>query len=172
MIIVGINQSSINADAHSGNTDDYGGHYDHSRGTYHCHSGECMEDAQGEARDACYPLGVEDAQERREKRDILSELSGKVKADEGYLSIYCFQYYTEGYNDTYVPTFWEKYGFIVKVVLVLLLIGFFFKYKDKLRGYFSKEKVVTCKSCGTKNRLVLQKDKQLARCGKCKKFLF
>jgi hypothetical protein len=78
-----VNQLSINAYAHSGNTDDYGGHYNHSKGTYHCHSGECMEDEREVARDVCYPLGVEDAQERREERDILSELSGKTDAGEG-----------------------------------------------------------------------------------------
>ncbi|HBZ6979988.1 TPA: YHYH domain-containing protein, partial [Salmonella enterica subsp. enterica serovar Typhimurium] len=45
--------------AHSGNTDSYGGHNKNSNRTYHCHSGQCLEDAKKRAYEIAFPSGQE-----------------------------------------------------------------------------------------------------------------
>ncbi|WP_028390663.1 YHYH domain-containing protein [Bacillus cihuensis] len=116
--------------AHSGRTDSYGGHNKTDDGTYHCHSGECLEDAWESTYKTVFPIGQEDGRkgENRyeEYEDILHNrvLTGEIddeKAD--YLIPYTLKAYKMGYEDTYVPTFWEKVWETFKENPLYILFG-------------------------------------------------
>lgn len=122
--------------AHSGNTDSYGGHNKNSNGTYHCHSGQCLEDAKKRAYEIAFPLGQEagslgevNGYEEYEKSLRGRVLTGEIDSDKGeYMIPYLLMAYQEGFEDTYIPpTFWEKYGnHIIKLCIgisVLAILG-------------------------------------------------
>jgi len=116
--------------AHSGNTDSYGGHNKNSNGTYHCHSGQCLEDARKRAYEIAFPSGQEagrlgQVNGYEEYENVLRERvrTGEVDPDEAeYMIPYVLMAYQEGFEDTYVPpTFWEKYE--NQIIGLLILIG-------------------------------------------------
>lgn len=117
--------------AHSGNTDSYGGHNKRSNGTYHCHSGQCLEDARKKAYKIAFSSGqeagrLENVNGYEEYEDALRERVriGEIDSDEAeYMIPYVLMAYQEGFEDTYVPpppTFWEKYGYYIAVAPFLL----------------------------------------------------
>jgi hypothetical protein len=116
--------------AHSGNTDSYGGHNKTADGTYHCHSGQCLEDAMKRAYKIAFPSGQEDGRLGKENgyeeyENALWERvqTGEIDPEEAeYMIPYVLMAYQEGFKDTYVPpTFWEKYE--NHIIGSLLLIG-------------------------------------------------
>lgn len=115
--------------AHSGNTDSYGGHNKTANGTYHCHSGECLEDAKEDAYNYYYPLGQEDGKEGNDfSKDISQYLFENNDIDVfEYKSRFALEAYKMGYEETYVPTFWEKYKLIILIlsgVAILCVINY------------------------------------------------
>ena len=106
--------------AHPGNTDSYGGHNKTSNGTYHCHSGQCMEDAKKEAADLCFPKGEQDGFVGKKDDEFLSDVLGKLDVDQLYFYDYCSSAYDQGYESTNVPTFWERYGIYVAIGGILV----------------------------------------------------
>jgi hypothetical protein len=116
--------------AHSGRTDSYGGHNKTSNGTYHCHSGQCLDDAWDEANDSCYPKGKEDALQGQDRsNEIQEKLTGKMDIDVAeYMIPYCIDAYEKGFVDNYIPTFTEKYGLYIGGGSTWLMIVFYIKY--------------------------------------------
>jgi hypothetical protein len=114
---------------HSGRTDSYGGHNKTSNGTYHCHSGPCLDDAWKDAYDTFYPIGQKDGKKGTNRISKISErLYNDLDSDIAeYMVPYAKKAYKMGFDDTYVPTFWEKYGWYIGsgtgVVLLLVFIS-------------------------------------------------
>lgn len=108
--------------AHSGNTDSYGGHNKRANGTYHCHSGQCLEDARQKAYDRYFPLGQKDGLDRfDDTTGLAGYLRGKLDSDQAeYMIPFAIEAYKAGYKDTYVPTFWGKYGWYLGWGIVLI----------------------------------------------------
>lgn len=127
--------------AHSGRTDSYGGHNKTSNGTYHCHSGKCLEDAREQAYQIAFPIGQEDGRlgenEYKEYESTLWERvrEGTIDTDQAeYMIPYLLRAYKEGYEDTYIPTFWEKYKYYMIGLFGLsfwVVPPVFQKYKNK-----------------------------------------
>lgn len=148
--------------AHSGNTDSYGGHYKTENGTYHCHSNPCLEDARETAYEIYFPIGQEDGLIGYDDTSgILEYLTDELDADQfEYILGYAMEAYKAGYEDTYIPTFWEKYKFYIG--WGILLFGVFAinrlkKLKVKEKNYDvlkQDEKMVTSKRNDT---IVLKK---------------
>lgn len=108
--------------AHGGRTDSSGGHKKTANGTYHCHSGQCLEDAKQREYDYYFPLGQEDGLTGTDQtEEIRVWIYNKLDSDQSeYIVPYALQAYKAGYEDTYVPTFWDKYGKTISVVLIVL----------------------------------------------------
>ncbi|WP_342537955.1 hypothetical protein MKY15_15695 [Sporosarcina sp. FSL K6-1540] len=117
--------------AHGGNTDSYGGHKKNSNRTYHCHSGQCLEDARKEAYKIALPIGQKDGRLGKENgyeeyQNVLWERVGTGEIDSEraeYMIPYVLVAYKEGFKDTYIPpapTFWEKYGGYIAAAPFLL----------------------------------------------------
>lgn len=113
--------------AHSGRTDSYGGHKKNANGTYHCHSGECLKDAWNKTYNEFYPIGLEDGPTRNDQtNDIESFIWSNFDSDQAeYMAPYALEAYKMGYEETYVPTFREKYLWYIVALsaLTLLLLG-------------------------------------------------
>ncbi|WP_064091536.1 YHYH domain-containing protein [Rossellomorea aquimaris] len=120
--------------AHSGRTDSRGGHNKTANGTYHCHSGECLENAKEEAFNVCYPLGRKDGPQRIDHSNELEQkINKKYDSDNAeYLVPFCLDAYEQGYEETYIPTFWEKYYWIfILASFVSICIGVFINHKKR-----------------------------------------
>nr|WP_276541815.1 YHYH domain-containing protein [Bacillus infantis] len=115
----------IEATAHSGRTDSYGGHNKTANGTYHCHSGQCLIDARNTAYDEYFPHGQEDGLLKNDQsEDIEQWLNENLDSDVAeYIVPYALEAYQDGYKSTYVPTFWEKNKWYVGGLSVVLLLG-------------------------------------------------
>jgi hypothetical protein len=111
--------------AHSGRTDSYGGHNKTANGTYHCHSGKCLDDAWKEAYDYFYPIGKEDGLKRNDRSDeIVEDVWSRFDPDQAeYMAPYALKAYKMGYKETYVPTFLEKNRWYIGGLLVLTVFG-------------------------------------------------
>ncbi len=113
--------------AHSGNTDSYGGHNKRSNGSYHCHSGQCLEDARQSTYEYYFPFGQKDGLTGTDSTEkIRGWLYSNFDSDQAeYIVPYAFEAYNAGYEDTYVPTlrekFWDKYGVAISLILVVLV---------------------------------------------------
>lgn len=121
---------------HSGNTDSYGGHNKNSNGTYHCHSGQCLEDARKRAYEIAFPNGQEDGRLGKvngyeEYENALWERVqiGEIDPEEAeYMIPYVLMAYQEGFEDTYVPpppNFWGKYGYYIAAAPFFLIFIYF-----------------------------------------------
>ncbi|MBN8199189.1 YHYH domain-containing protein [Cytobacillus pseudoceanisediminis] len=126
----------LEAYAHSGRTDSYGGHNKTANGTYHCHSGKCLEDAWEEALKIAYPSGQEDGRigenQYKEYEEVLHKrvLNEEIDSDQAeYMIPYLLKAYKQGYEDTYIPSFWEKYKLHLGLMGISLLIIPSFIYK-------------------------------------------
>ncbi|TYS75918.1 hypothetical protein FZD05_19530 [Rossellomorea aquimaris] len=72
----------------------------------------------------CYPSGLENGAGRNDRSsDITADLFRTLDTDIAeYMVPFCMQAYEEGYEETYIPTFWEKY----KSFIFIFGIGFVF----------------------------------------------
>lgn len=118
---------------HSGRTDSYGGHNKTSNGTYHCHSGPCLDDAWEEAYDTFFPIGQKDGKKRNNRVSIISEdLTNKLDPDIAeYMVLYAIKAYKIGYEDTCILTFWERYRWYIGGGAGITIIGAFALIKSK-----------------------------------------
>jgi hypothetical protein len=131
-------QPSVSS-AHSGRTDSYGGHNKTANETYHCHSGQCLEDAKQEIYDELYPLGRKNGPERNNQSYKIKEhILNKFDSDQSeYMVPYALKAYNEGYGETYVPTFWESTGkYLLAIIIILGILGFYLLKKTNGLGLF------------------------------------
>lgn len=119
--------------AHSGRTDSYGGHNKTANGTYHCHSGECLDDAWQEAYEVFYPGGLEDGVIKNDQTDKITEfIHQKLDVDEAeYMIPYALEAYRIGYEETYVPSFWEKYNWYIAGLSLITIFSLYSLNKRK-----------------------------------------
>lgn len=116
--------------AHSGNTDNYGGHNKNINGTYHCHSGQCIEDKRLEAENYCFPKGVDDGKSGVKDEQFFKGLLEKLDSDQFYMFEFCSEAYEKGYETTYTPTFWEQSGNKIIAGLIAMVISGYLLLKD------------------------------------------
>jgi hypothetical protein len=130
---------------HSGRTDSYGGHNKTSNGTYHCHSGPCLDDAWKDAYDTFYPIGQKDGKKGTNRISEISEnLYNELDTDVAeYMVPYAKKAYKTGFDDTYVPTFWEKYGWYIGggTGVVLLLVFISLRRKKQMYSWDTEQKL-------------------------------
>lgn len=109
---------------HSGATDSYGGHENTLNGTYHCHSGKCLDDARKKAFDFYFPIGQQDGLIGVNKAsEIPDKLNFLYDGDKSsYWIPYSLEAYDTGYKDTYTPTFVESYGWYIMSILILSIL--------------------------------------------------
>ena len=108
--------------AHSGNTDSYGGHKKKSNGTYHCHSGQCLENARQKEYEYYFPFGQKDGLTGTDQtEEIRGYMYNNIDSDQAeYRVPYALRAYKAGYENTFVPpTFREKYGWYIEVSSIL-----------------------------------------------------
>jgi hypothetical protein len=114
--------------AHGGNTDSYGGHNKTSNGTYHCHSGQCLEDARAEAESECYPTGVSDGLIGKKDQGFVREVTEDLDYDiQEYYFDFCTDAYEEGFYSTYDPPFWEEH--LGKIITIGIVAYFVLTYR-------------------------------------------
>jgi hypothetical protein len=121
---------SIEVSAHSGNTDSNGGHKKTSNGTYHCHSGKCMEDAKEEARTLCYPQGIKDGENGSKDENYASNAYGDFDIDQDYLIKFCNDFYELGFNET--SSWWDRnYLYFVLALIIMPWVIIYKVYRSE-----------------------------------------
>jgi hypothetical protein len=121
---------SIEVSAHSGNTDSNGGHNKTSNGTYHCHSGQCMEDAKEEAHSSCYPQGFEDGENGKKDKNYAATVYGDLDVDQDYLNKFCTDSYNEGFKES--SSWWDRnYMYFVIAFIILPWVIIYKIYKSE-----------------------------------------
>lgn len=117
--------SSTEVYAHSGRTDSYGGHNKYANGTYHCHSGLCLQEAKNKTYNDCYPRGEEDGETGEKNMDFIYSAAKNIDSDQRrYLVPACEQGYQDGFMST--VSFWNLhkkkiYGLGTVFVVPLLI---------------------------------------------------